>query len=24
MDIFDVYVHKISRFRARKTKNAPT
>jgi len=24
MDIFDVCVHKISRFRARKTKNAPT
>ena len=24
MDIFDVYVHKISRFRARKTKNTPS
>jgi len=24
MDIFDVCVHKIGRFRARKTKNAPT
>jgi len=24
MDIFDVYVHKINRFRARKTKNTPS